>query len=333
MAKIYHDDDADLSVLSDQTVAVIGYGNQGRSQALNLRDSGVKVVIGNIRDDAREAALADEFPVLGIRDACTQADIAMLLIPDEVMPAIVEKLVAPNLEAGNLLVFASGYNIAFDLIALPADIDVALVAPRMIGVGVRETFVAGNGFPSFVGVHRDVSGSAAARMLGIAKGIGSTRAGCIEMSMHDEATLDLFTEQGFGPAFGRVLMSAIEVLVDAGYPPEAVLLELYLSGEFAYSFEKMREVGMMKQMDFHSKTSQYGTVTRGARFMELGEPIKEKMSEVLDEIRSGGFANEWSKNQTDAKALFEKIREARDKMPVAKWDQVARTAFRIGDAG
>jgi ketol-acid reductoisomerase len=128
-------------------------------------------------------------------------------------------------------------------------------------------------------------------------------------------------------------MTAIDVLVDAGYPPEAVLLELYLSGEFAYSFEKMREVGMMKQMDFHSKTSQYGTVTRGARFMELGEPIKEKMSEVLDEIRSGGFANEWSKNQTDAKALFEKIREARDKMPVAKWDQVARTAFRIGDAG
>jgi len=333
MAKIYHDDDADLSVLGDQTVAVIGYGNQGRSQALNLRDSGVKVVIGNIRDDAREAALADEFPVLSIRDASAQADIAMLLIPDEVMPAIVEKLVAPNLEAGNLLVFASGYNIAFDLIALPADIDVALVAPRMIGVGVRETFVAGNGFPSFVCVHHDATGKATARMLGIAKGIGSTRAGCIEMSMHDEATLDLFTEQGFGPAFGRVLMSAIDVLVDAGYPPEAVLLELYLSGEFAYSFEKMREVGMMKQMDFHSKTSQYGTVTRGARFMELGEPIKEKMSEVLDEIRSGRFANEWSENQTDAKALFEKIREARDKMPVAKWDQVARTAFRIGDAG
>jgi ketol-acid reductoisomerase len=333
MAKIYHDDDADLSVLSDQTVAVIGYGNQGRSQALNLRDSGVKVVIGNIRDGAREAALADEFPISSIRDACAQADIAMLLIPDEVMPAIVEKLVAPNLEAGNLLVFASGYNIAFDLIALPADIDVALVAPRMIGVGVRETFVAGNGFPSFVGVHRDATGNATARMLGIAKGIGSTRAGCIEMSMHDEATLDLFTEQGFGPAFGRVLMTAIDVLVDAGYPPEAVLLELYLSGEFAYSFEKMREVGMMKQLDFHSRTSQYGTVTRGARFMTLGAPIREKMSEVLDEIRSGRFADEWSNNQTDASALLEKIRVAREKMPVAKWDQVARTAFRIGDAG
>jgi ketol-acid reductoisomerase len=257
----------------------------------------------------------------------------MLLIPDEIMPVVVETHVLPQLEAGNLLIFASGYNVAFDLIEIPADIDVALVAPRMIGVGVREKFVAGAGFPSFVGVHRDATGSATARMLGIAKAIGSTRAGCIEMSMHDEATLDLFTEQGFGPAFGRVLMTAIEVLVDAGYPPEAVLLELYLSGEFAYSFEKMREVGMMKQMDFHSRTSQYGTVTRGARFMSLGEPIKEKMDEVLDEIRSGRFANEWSENQANADALFEKIREARDKMPVAKWDQVARTAFRIGDAG
>ncbi len=333
MAKIYHDDDADLGTLKDQTVAVIGYGNQGRSQALNLRDSGIDVVIGNIRDKAKAAAEADDFAVSSIADACEQADIVMLLIPDEIMPAIVETHVLPQLEAGNLLIFASGYNVAFDLIEIPADIDVALVAPRMIGVGVREKFVAGTGFPSFVGVHRDATGSATARMLGIAKAIGSTRAGCIEMSMHDEATLDLFTEQGFGPAFGRVLMTAIEVLVDAGYPPEAVLLELYLSGEFAYSFEKMREVGMMKQMDFHSRTSQYGTVTRGARFMSLGEPIKEKMDEVLDEIRSGRFANEWSENQADANALFEKIREARDKMPVAKWDQVARTAFRIGDAG
>ncbi len=333
MATIYHDDDADLDVLRDQTVAVIGYGNQGRSQALNLRDSGVTVIIGNIRDRTRAAALDDEFSVLSIDDACAQADITMLLIPDEIMPTVVEKKVIPNLDAGNLLVFASGYNVAFDLIAIPPDIDVALVAPRMIGVGVRETFVAGTGFPSFVGVHRDATGNAAARMLAIAKGIGSTRAGCIEMSMHDEATLDLFTEQGFGPAFGSVLMTAIDVLVEAGYPPEAVLLELYLSGEFAYSFEKMREVGMMKQMDFHSRTSQYGTFTRGARFMALAEPIKERMSEVLEEIRSGSFADEWSTQQPKAAVLFEKIREARDKMPLANWDEATRTAFKIGDAG
>jgi ketol-acid reductoisomerase len=333
MAQIYHDDDADLGLLEDQTVALVGYGNQGRSQALNLRDSGVNVVVGNIQDHAGSAAKKDGFPVLKIAEACEQADIVMLLIPDEVMPEVFKTHVAPNLVSGNLVVFASGYNIAFNLIQPPAYVDVALVAPRMIGVGVRENFTSGTGFPSFVSVHNDATGSAKARMLAIAKGIGSTRAGCIEMSMHDEATLDLFTEQAFGPAFGRVLMTAIELLIEAGYPPEAVLLELYLSGEFAYSFEKMREVGMMKQMDFHSRTSQYGTVTRGARFMTLDEPIKEKMSEVLEEIRSGSFADEWSTQQPTATALFDKIREARDQMPMAKWDEIARTAFKIGNAG
>jgi len=333
MAEIYHDSDADLGVLEDQTIALVGYGNQGRSQALNLRDSGLNVIVGNIEDHAGAAAKEDGFPTSDIADACKQADVVMLLIPDEAMPEVFKTDVAPNLAPGNLVVFASGYNIAFDLIMPPAYVDVTLVAPRMIGVGVRENFLSGAGFPSFVSVHHEATGNAKARMLAIAKGIGSTRAGCIEMSMHDEATLDLFTEQAFGPAFGRVLMTAIELLVEAGYPPEAVLLELYLSGEFAYAFEQMREVGMMKQMDFHSRTSQYGTVTRGARFMALSEPIKEKMSEVLEEIRSGSFADEWSKQQPTAVALFEKIREARDNMPMAKWDAVARTAFKIGNAG
>jgi ketol-acid reductoisomerase len=333
MSQIYHDDDADLGVLEDQTVALIGYGNQGRSQALNLRDSGVNVIIGNIQDHAAAKAKIDGFSVTSIAEASEQADVVMMLVPDEIMPEVFKTDVAPNLVPGRLVVFASGYNIAFNLITPPGNIDVALVAPRMIGVGVRETFVAGSGFPSFVGVHHDATGNAKARMLAIAKGIGSTRAGCIEMSMHDEASLDLFTEQAFGPAFGRVLMTSIELLIEAGYPPEAVLLELYLSGEFAYSFEKMREVGMMKQMDFHSRTSQYGTVTRGARFMTLGEPIREKMSEVLEEIRSGSFADEWSKQQPTATALFDKIREARDQMPMAKWDEVTRTAFKIGNAG
>ncbi len=152
------------------------------------------------------------------------------------------------------------------------------------------------------------------------------------MSMHDEASLDLFTEQGFGPAFGRVMMSAIDVLVEAGYPPEAVLIELYLSGELAYSMEKIRQVGMLRQMDFHSRTSQYGTVTRGARFLDLAGPIQEKMTQVLEEIRSGAFAKEWSEAQSQAGALLDQVRSARESMPLAAWEQRARSAFRIGDA-
>jgi ketol-acid reductoisomerase len=330
---LYHDSDADLSVLEGRTLAIVGYGNQGRAQALNLRDSGVSVVIGNIRDAAHEEAEADGFEVRPIAEACADADAVMLLVPDEVMPQVYAEGVAPALRPGDLISFASGYNLAFGLIEPDPSLDVVLVAPRMIGVGVRETFVEGRGFPCFVGVHQDATGEALPRMLALCKGIGATRGGCIEMSMHDEATLDLFTEQGFGPAFGRVLMTAVELLVGAGYPPEAVLVELYLSGEFAYSLEKMREVGMMKQMDFHSQTSQYGSITRGARFLAVDAPIREKMTEVLEEIRSGKFAEEWSGQQEQARELFERIRAARDAMPMTEWERRAREAFGIGDAG
>ncbi len=332
MSTIYHDRDADLSQLAGQAIAVVGYGNQGRAQALNLRDSGLDVCIGSIRDASHAQAEADGFQVLPIADACARADAILLLIPDEVMPEVYAREVAPGLAPGKLLDFASGYNVAFDLIRPPAEVDVVLVAPRMIGVGVRDAYLDGGGFPSFVGVHQDATGTARARMLALARGIGSTRAGCIEMSMHDEASLDLFTEQAFGPAFGRVMISAVELLVEAGYPPEAVLLELYLSGEFAYSLEKAREVGLTRQMDFHSHTSQYGTLTRGARFLELGDPIKARMRSILEEIRSGKFAEEWTRQQPQAAALFEKLRAARDAQPIAKWERSARAAFRIGDA-
>jgi ketol-acid reductoisomerase len=332
MARIYHDDDADLSALEGSTLAVIGFGNQGRSQALNLRDSGFEVVIGNRRDDALEQAERDGFRVLPIEEAARCADVVFLLIPDEVMPEVYREQVGPQLRDGACLVFASGYNVAFDLVQPAATLDVVLIAPRMIGVGVRETYEEGSGFPSFVGVHQDATGRAKQRMLALCQALGSTRAGCIEMSMHDEASLDLFTEQAFGPAFGRVMMSAVDTLVAAGYPPEAVLLELYLSGEFAYSLEKIREVGMARQHEYHSHTSQYGTVTRGARFLGLDAPLRETMGKILEEIRSGTFAVEWSQHQTQAHEIFEKVRAARDSLPMMQWEQRTREAFHIGDA-
>src|SRR5262245_25626234 len=332
MARIYHDEDADLAALAGATLAVVGYGNQGRSQALNLRDSGIPVVVGTLHDASFARAEADGFEALPVSEACARAAGALVLVPDEVMPEVWRDGVAPNLEAGDLAVFASGYNVAFGLIAPAPELDVALVAPRMIGAGVRDAYVSGAGFPSFVGVHQDATGRARERMLAVAKAIGSTRAGCIEMSMHDEASLDLFTEQAFGPAFGRVMMTAVQLLVEAGYPPEAVLLELYLSGELSYSMEKMRELGMTRQMDLHSHTSQYGTATRGARFVDLEGPLRERMGRVLEEIRSGGFAEEWSRNREHAQRIFERVREARDRMPIARWEEAARRAFRIGDA-
>lgn len=332
MTVIYHDADADPADLAGEIVAVIGYGNQGRSQALNLRDSGLPVVVGTIADASRDAARDDGFEALPMDEAAVQATSILLLVPDEVMPEVFARHVAPGLRRGDLLDFASGYNVAFGGLVPPPEVDVVFVAPRMIGPGVRDAYLEGRGFPSFVGVHQDATGRARARMLALARALGSTRAGCIEMSMADEATLDLFTEQGFGPAFGRVLMTAVDLLVGAGFPPEAVLLELYLSGELAYTFQKIREVGMLRQMDFHSRTSQYGSITRAGRFAGLDEEMRRRMGEVLEEIRSGRFAEEWSGQQATAGALLERVREARERLPLAEWERRAREAFQIGDA-
>ncbi len=331
MTTIYRDSDADLGALAGETVAVVGYGNQGRSQALNLRDSGLEVVVGNRGDAARDRAREDGFDVHSIADACRRADVAMLLIPDEIMPEVYREEVAPGLEDGNVVCLASGYNVAFGLLDPAPELDCVMLAPRIIGLGVRDRYVEGTGFPSFVGVHHDATGRARDRLLALARGVGSTRAGCIEMSMHDEASLDLFNEQGFGPAFGRVLLSAIELLVERGFPPEAVLMEIFLSGEFAYSLEKAREVGFLRQMDFHSRTSQYGSITRGARYLDLDPALKERMGAVLDEIRSGRFAAEWSAQQESAGATLDAVRAARDRMPFAQWERSARGAFGLDE--
>jgi ketol-acid reductoisomerase len=327
MTTIYHDEDADLDALRGERIAVIGYGNQGRSQALNLRDSGLDVLVGNIADAARDRAQAEGFATADIAAAVGAAQVVMLLIPDERMPEVYERDIAPRLADGAALSFASGYNVAFGHIRPRPAIDVLLLAPRMIGPGVRDAYVSGKGFPSFVGVHHDATGRALSRLLALAKGIGSTRAGCLAMSMADEAALDLFTEQGFGPAFGAVLTSAIETMIEAGFPPEAVLMELYMSGELAYTAQHFVDTGIINQMDFHSRTSQYGSMTRGWRFADID--LKRRMREALEEIRSGAFAAEWQDEQRAGAPRFEQLRSMRQFHPLNEWEAATRTAFRI----
>jgi ketol-acid reductoisomerase len=324
-ARVYHDSDADLGTLDGQRIAVIGYGNQGRAQALNLRDSGLDVVVGTIADASRRRAQDDGVPVLDISGASGIADVVMLLIPDEIMADVFERDVAPYLKRGAALVFASGYNIAFGHIRPQPTVDVLLLAPRMIGEGVRDTYVEGGGFPSFVAVHHDATGTAKARLLALAKGVGSTRAGCLELSMADEAALDLFNEQGFGPAFGAALTSAIETLIEAGFPPEAVLLELYMSGELGYTLKRFIDPGIIAQMDFHSHTSQYGSMTRGWRFADID--LKARMREALEEIRSGTFAAEWQAEQRNGAPRFEQLRALRQHHPLNQWESQTRAAF------
>lgn len=326
--QLYHDQDADLGLLAGKRIAVIGYGNQGRAQALNLRDSGLDVIVGNRDDEYAPRAEEDGFPLRAIDRAAAAAGVIMLLIPDEVMPGVFEAEIAPYLAPGKALVFASGYNIAFGLMAPPPGLDVILLAPRMIGAGVRDLYLAGSGFPSFIGVAQDSTGQARALALALAKGIGSTRAGVVEVTFAQEAELDLFTEQCFGPAFGQVLTTAVDLLLDEGYPPEAVLLELYMSGEFAYTLTKIAEMGLVEQGSLHSTTSQYGSMSRGMRF--ILPQLRTKMREGLEEIRSGQFAQEWAAEQAAGAPTLETLKEAARSLPLHRLEQELRQA--LGDA-
>jgi ketol-acid reductoisomerase len=250
----------------------------------------------------------------------------MLLIPDEIMPPLFEKEVAPFLDARDVLVFASGFNVAFKNLHLPDQIDVVLVAPRMIGAGVRDLYLAGSGFPSFIGVAQDASGQAQDLALALAKGIGSTRAGVVEVSFAQEAELDLFTEQCFGPAFGQVLVTSVDLLIEQGYPPEAVLLELYMSGEFAYTLSKIAQMGTVEQARLHSLTSQYGSLSRGVRFML--PDLRTKMLQGLEEIRDGRFAEEWAKEYEAGYPTLESLRKVARSMPLYHWERDLRSALR-----
>jgi ketol-acid reductoisomerase len=304
---IYYDSDADLSILQNKCLAFIGYGNQGAAQAKNLRDSGVsKIVIGN-RDDAyKDAAIADGFRVVSIVEASAWGDVVFLLMPDEYQPQLFSEHIAPYMRPGTALVIASGYNIAFNLLPLPGNIDVVMVAPRMIGAGVRERYRRGEPYPCFISVERDVTGEALPLALSIARGIGATRGGAIQSSAREEAALDLFSEQAVWPTIIVAFQQAYEVLHQAGFSDEAILYEMYLSKEPAEVFERMAEQGLFGQLTLHSHTSQYGQLRAAAA--DNGTWLRDRFKHVLDDILSGSFAREWSDVQVKGEERLEQMR-------------------------
>lgn len=283
MTTIFHSEDADSSALSGTTVAVVGYGNQGRSWALNLRDSGVDVMVCVRADETRDRAQADGFDAADISDA-SDADVICVLIPDDVIPMLG---LTPGPEA--CTVVASGYTLAFD--RFRPDGDIVMVAPRMLGPDVRACYEEGTGFITAVGVHNDATGSAQARMLAVADGIGGLRQGAIEMTPMQEAVLDLAVEQVLSPALTHVNTSFVQVMLEQGIPFEAIMSELVLSGEVERTYGRLREEGFAGQMEHHSPTSQYGQLSRRGRFDSVD--VTEVMRSLTDDITSGRFADEW----------------------------------------
>lgn len=296
MATIYYDNDADLSLVVNKTVAIIGYGNQGRSQALNMRDSGIRnVIVGSRHDDSFDQANKDGFMVYSIEQAARKADIIFLLLPDEVAPEIYNTQIAPHLSAGNILNFASGYTITFNRITPNKNLDVVMAAPRMIGKGVRELYEKGEGSPAFVGVYQDASGKALEYAKALCKAIGATRKGAIEVTFDDETCMDLMTEQGIWPIIYNVFVEAFKLQVAMGHPEEAVLMELYLSKEPAVMMEKAAVTGFFRQLSLHSHTSQYGQLTS---FNAVDtSSIRQFLTEHYQRIKNGTFAIEWDKEQ------------------------------------
>ena len=326
MARKFTDADATLEPLAGKTVAILGYGNQGRSWSLNLRDSGISVVVGNPEDDYAAQARADGFEPIPIADAARQGDIVMVILPDEVTPAIYNQHIKSALTPGKTVGFASGYCVAYNQIDFPPNVNVVMVAPRTLGEIVRAYYQQGRGFLSMVSVHQDADGRAWEITLALAKAIGSLKELAIETSFKDEMELDLFTEQALIPAIAIALKTAVEVLLDAGYDQTEALLEMYLSGELGDVLLKCAEKGFVTQSSLHSPTSHYGTKSRMERFEALNmRPVMEK---ILDEVQSGTFAREWSAEQEAGYPHFHKLIEAFEQTQFAKAEQAVLAEVR-----
>ncbi|MGH9050124.1 MAG: ketol-acid reductoisomerase [Acidimicrobiia bacterium] len=289
MTNIFHEDDADPDAVAGSTVAVVGYGNQGRSWALNLRDSGLDTQVCVRADASREQAEADGFSTL-VLDAAGDADVVCVLIPDDMIPSLP---LAPSSRA--LTVVASGYTLAFE--RFDPDGDVGMIAPRMLGPEVRRCYEEGVGFITAVGVHHDVSGRAQARLLALARAVGGLRQGAIEMTPRQEAVLDLAVEQALSPALTHVNNAFVQVLLEQGVPLEAIVTELILSGEVERTYGLLRKEGYAAQMEYHSPTSQYGQLSRRGAYDGLD--ILTTMRRLVDDIDSGRFADEWDAERDD----------------------------------
>jgi ketol-acid reductoisomerase len=327
MVNIYHEKDADLSILKNEVVAVIGYGNQGRSQALNMRDSGLKVIVGNIKDRSFNQSMEDGFETYLIPEAVKKASIVLILLPDEVQPYVYKDSIEPNLDKGDAIVFAHGYNIHYGFLKPREDIDVLMVAPRMVGKFVRELYESGSGAPVFFYAHSDATGRAKDRVLALCKAIGATRVGAMEITVAEETELDHFSEHFIAPVISRALILSYEVLTELGYTPEAVLLETYMSGELGEVASSLAKDGLVTQLPFHSRTSQYGQLMYADVVMP--DEYKNLIRDIVKEIQTAEFARDWQLEQLLGYPKFNKLLKQAFEHPINQAEKKLREQVRI----
>jgi ketol-acid reductoisomerase len=325
MARMYYDSDANLDLLNGKTVAIIGYGSQGHAHALNLKDSGVNVIVGLYEGSKSTAkAEAEGLTVKPVAEAAKLADWVMILLPDEVQKTIYKEAIAPNLEAGNVLLFAHGFNINFGQIVPPADVDVVMVAPKGPGHLVRRTYQEGQGVPCLFAVQQDATGQARDRAMAYAKGIGGTRAGILETTFREETETDLFGEQVvLCGGLSELIKSGFETLVNAGYQPELAYFECL--HEVKLIVDLVVEGGLAKMRDSISNTAEYGDYTRGPRI--ITDETRAEMRKILKEIQTGQFAREFVLENQSGNAGFIAMRRREAEHPIEEVGKDLRAMF------
>ncbi len=325
MAKMYYDSDANLDLLNGKTVAIIGYGSQGHAHALNLKDSGVNVVVG-LYEGSRsiEKAEAEGLMVKSVADAAKVADFIMILLPDEIQRSVYKESIEPGLEAGNVLAFAHGFNINFAQIVPPENVDVVMAAPKGPGHLVRRTYEQGQGVPALFAVYQDASGQARDIAMAYTKGIGGTRAGILETTFREETETDLFGEQAvLCGGLSELIKAGFETLVEAGYQPELAYFECL--HEVKLIVDLVVEGGLAKMRDSISNTAEYGDYTRGPRVITAD--TKAAMKQILKEIQTGQFAREFVLEAQSGNAGFNATRRIESEHQIEEVGKDLRAMF------
>ena len=314
MAKMYYENDADLSLIKDKTIGIIGYGSQGHAHALNLKDNGLNVMVGLYEGSkSRPKAEEEDLTVGAVADVADESDIIMMLIPDTSQAEVYKESIQPHLLPGKTLMFAHGFNIHYGTIVPPEMADVSMVAPKAPGHRMREVFTRGSGVPGLLAIHQDVSGQAREIGLAYARGIGCTRAGVLDTTFKEETETDLFGEQTvLCGGVTALIKAAFEIMVEAGYQPESAYFECL--HELKLIVDLLYQGGMEYMRYSVSDTAEYGDYTRGPAVID--EHVKDNMRKVLADIQDGSFAREWIAEHDEGRHRFNRQRRENAEHPI-----------------